>query len=197
MTLFYMLTKIPLKFNGKLFISWSVNVCLPFLDPFRLSHVLPSFRVSFISLHGLSMLTCPSFRQLFLKMSAFYQYLFAFFVTWKQIRFEQTLFYCVLFIYGLFDDTVSNYLASNGTTIKMTNLKGRGRKRSWPNFKVCLGIRETSVSIAVSGPRFETETSRIRNRSANHSAATFGGFSVQVYTFTFLFHFTSRKVCSW
>jgi hypothetical protein len=32
----------------------------------------------------------------------------------------------------------------------------------------------TATKISVSGPRFESEASRIRNRNDNHSTATFG-----------------------
>jgi hypothetical protein len=65
-------------------------------------------------------------------------------------------------------------------------LKGTGRKRSWPNFKVVSrhfpggaeGNHEKSQSLwPVSGPRFEPGTSRIRSRSVNHLTMTLGVFS--------------------
>jgi hypothetical protein len=59
----------------------------------------------------------------------------------------------------------------------MMNWKGCGRKRLWPNFKVlCQHVRggneenheEPQSGQPISGPRYESGTSRIRSRSVNH-----------------------------
>jgi hypothetical protein len=64
----------------------------------------------------------------------------------------------------------------------MTNLKEFGRKRSCSNFKALSrhspgGTEENHKKYqpeqSVSGPRFETGTSRIRSRSVNHSTPDF------------------------
>jgi hypothetical protein len=63
--------------------------------------------------------------------------------------------------------------------------KGFGRKMSWRNFKVLSqnssgGTEKKrgnpNQDSRSSGPIFEPESSRIRNRSANHSTTTFGFF---------------------
>jgi hypothetical protein len=65
----------------------------------------------------------------------------------------------------------------------MMNLKGFGRKRSWPNFKVVSwhssgGMRKTTKNLSQynrsPGPRFKPGTSQIQSTSVKHSATTFG-----------------------
>jgi hypothetical protein len=68
--------------------------------------------------------------------------------------------------------------------LMINNHKGYGRKRPWPNLKYyryhcnCLeGLRNANKDPqsgwTVSAPRFKLGSSRIRSRSANHSAAKF------------------------
>jgi hypothetical protein len=61
------------------------------------------------------------------------------------------------------------------------NWKGFGRKLSWSNFKVYLGIRLEGLrkitktsGKPVSGPRFEPGSFRIRSGSVSHSTTMFG-----------------------
>jgi hypothetical protein len=70
----------------------------------------------------------------------------------------------------------------------MMNWKGSGRKRSWPNFKVLsqhfpadTEENHEKHQSGSPGPRFEPETSRIRNRSINHSTTTFGLWEIYIF----------------
>jgi hypothetical protein len=71
----------------------------------------------------------------------------------------------------------------------MNNLKGFGRKRSWPNFDMLSwnSPRETEDNhekfqsgYLVSGPGFETRNSQIQSRSFNQSTMTFGSCGIVV-----------------
>jgi hypothetical protein len=66
----------------------------------------------------------------------------------------------------------------------MMNWKGYGRKQLWTNLRYYLGIlpggteenhKEPQSGLPVCRPRSESGTFRLRSRSTNRMAATFGG----------------------
>jgi hypothetical protein len=74
----------------------------------------------------------------------------------------------------------------------MMNVKGFGRKRPWPNFKLISqyspggteeNYKSLSQDIPVCGPRFEPGSFRIRSGSADHTTTTFG-VCITVFTKT-------------
>jgi hypothetical protein len=103
--------------------------------------------------------------------------------------------------------SITDYKASNER--KMMNCKGCGRRRSWPHLNVLSQqlpggtekkTRKTSVRIAGVRAAFEPVTSRIRNRSLNHSTATldvFYGTRSSIPVFTRAPHGPSPELTAW
>jgi hypothetical protein len=92
---------------------------------------------------------------------------------------------CLTPICSFFNDafSVRHYSIERQEERWTMNWKGCGRMRSWPNFRSNSGIRlgggglvkitKISMRTPVSGPRFESATSRIWSKSVNRSTTKF------------------------